>query len=148
MTLKDEIRNQIIENERSELKGLKEMHQTYASAADLDEESSLSMEDFAQQDQSRESAKQLEVRIERAKNALNQFINIDAGKKSNVEPGALVMTDSLNFYVGIAATKFNHENKDFIGLDLDAPIYSALQNAKVGETISFNEKEYTIKEIH
>lgn len=147
MLLKEEIRNQIIENEKNELKGLESMYKTHAAAADLDEESSLSSEDFAQQDQSRESARGLELRIEQAKTALDYFISLDHGSKAEVEPGALVMTGSLNFYIGISATKFEYEDKAFIGLEPDAPIYQAFLNAKVGDEIEFNENKYKILEI-
>lgn len=57
MSLKEEIKNRIIEIEKEELKGLKDMYETYSEAADLDEESSLDPEDFSKQDQSRESAR-------------------------------------------------------------------------------------------
>lgn len=147
MISKDDIRNIIIENERNELKGLEEMYQVHLKAADLDEDSSLSNEDFAQQDQSRESAIGMEIRINQARTALNQFINLDHGPKTEVEPGALIMTDLLNFYIGISATLFEYRDKKFIGLEVNAPIYSAFQNSKIGDQIIFNDQKYSILDI-
>jgi len=147
MTLKEEIRNRIIEIEKTDLSGLREMYNTHVNAADLDEESTLDPEDFSQQDQSRESAKSLELRINRAKMALDNFLNLDSGLKSKVEPGALVLTDSLNFFIGITANMFEHEGKKYIGLNTDAPIYTALQGARAGDSVVFNGQEYKILEV-
>lgn len=147
MNLKDEIRNLIIENEKRELSGLREMYKIHASAADLDEESSLSNEDFAQQDQNRESAKGMEIRINQAKAALDNFLNLDYSAKTQVEPGALVLTNSLNFYIGISASLFEFDGKRFIGLEPNAPFYQALKGAKVGDEVSFREHKYKIQEI-
>lgn len=147
MDLKEQIRNRIIENEKNELNGLREMHRTHTESADLDEDSSLELDDFAQQDQSRESARSLESRINSAKQALDSFVNISFSPKSQVEPGALVLTDSLNFYIGISASQFEHEDRKFIGIQTDAPIYAALEGKKSGDELDFNEKKYKILKV-
>lgn len=147
MSLKEAIKNQIIEIEKEELNGLKKMFNVYAEAADLDEESTLDPEDYSQQDQSRDSAKNLELRINRIKMSLDSFINLDFGEKTEVEPGALVLTDSLNFFIGITSTLFDYEGKKYIGLNTDAPIYTALQGAKAGDDVVFNGQKYKIKEV-
>ncbi len=147
MSLKQEIRNQIIENEKEELRGLQQMLKTYSEAADLDEESTLDPEDFSQQNQNFESADNLTKRIARAKLAIDNFLNLPVKEFNKVEPGALVLTDSLNFYVGISASKFTHEGKTFLGLNIDAPIYSAFAGTKAGDDVVFNGQEYKILEI-
>lgn len=147
MSLKESIKNQIIEIEKEELNGLKKMFSVYAEAADLDEESTLDPEDYSQQDQSRDSAKNLELRINRTKMSLDSFINLDFGAKTEVEPGALVLTDSLNFFIGITSTLFDYDGKKYIGLNTDAPIYAALQGAKAGDDVVFNGQKYKIKEV-
>lgn len=147
MSLKEDIKNRIIEIEKEELNGLKNMLNTYSEAADLDEESTLDPEDFSQQDQSRESARSLETRVSRAKMALDSFLNLDFGAKSKVEAGALVITDSLNFFIGISATMFNFEGRKYIGLNTEAPIYSAMANSKAGDKIEFNGQKYKILDV-
>lgn len=147
MKLKEEIRRQIIENEEMELKGLKDMYATHTDASDIDEETSLGYEDFAKQDESRESANQLRIRINQAQEALDNFVSLSFGAKTEVGPGSLVLTDSLNFYIGISATMFNYENKTYIGLDVDAPIYSELNEAKAGDEITFKDQKYKILEV-
>lgn len=123
------------------------MYAVHAGAADLDEESSLGHEDFAKQDESRESARSLQGRINRAQSLLDAFLQLDFGPKSSVEAGALVLTDSLSFFVGIASAAFEYEGKSYIGLNTDAPIYEALWDAKAGDEVAFNEQKYKIAEI-
>lgn len=147
MTTKEKIREQIIENEKNELKGLKEMYQIHAEAADIDEESSLSSDDFVTQDQNRDSAKVLEVRIQQLKSELDYFLNLDISPKNKVELGALVMTDSLNFFVGISTSMFQLDGKNYIGIEVNAPIYGALKDAQAGDEVSFNDKKYKILEV-
>lgn len=147
MKLKEEIRRQIIENEEMELKGLKDMYATHTDASDIDEETSLGYEDFAKQDESRESANQLRIRINQAQEALDNFVSLSFGAKTEVGPGSLVLTDSLNFYIGISATMFNYKNKTYIGLDVDAPIYSELNGVKAGDEITFKDQKYKILEV-
>lgn len=147
MSLKEAIRNQIIDNERNELKGLKEMYLTYANAADLDEETTLSSDDYVHQDQSRDNAKNLEVRMNQIKIRLDNFLNLNHDAKQKVEPGALVLTKTLNFYIGVSASMFKYEGKTYIGLETNAPIYAALMNAKAGDQIQFNGQTYDIEEV-
>lgn len=147
MSLKETIKNQILENERKDLEALKGMYEIYAGAADLDEESSLGHEDFAKQDESRESARSLSFRIDRAEGILKAFLQLDFGPKSKVTPGALVMTDSFGFMIGIASIAFDYEGQSYIGVNVEAPIYKALDGAEVGDEIVFNSKKYKILNI-
>ena len=147
MSLKEKIKNKIIEIEKEGINGLKEMFQTYAEAADIDEEATHDPEDFSQQDQSRDSARNLEVRINRAKMELDSFINLDFSPKSVVEPGALVLTETLNFFIGISVKPFDHDGKKFIGLNTEAPIYSAIVGKKAGDAVEFNGQKYRIIEV-
>ena len=147
MPLKEEIRNQIIEIQKQDLKNLQQMLKTHHEAADLDEESTLDPEDFSQQNQNFESVDILTKRITRSKQLLDNFLNLPVDGISEVEPGALVLTKSLNFYIGISAAQFRYEGKIYIGLNTDAPIYQALEGAKAGDTINFNGQEYEISEV-
>ena len=146
MELKEIIKNQIVKNEQTDLDALKKMYEIYSGAADLDEESSLGHEDFAKQDESRESARSLKIRINRAQQLLDGFTKIDFKPKTQVEPGALVKTDSLNFMIGIASAMFEYEGKSYMGLNTDAPIYEVLRKAKIGDSIDFG-RTYQIIDI-
>lgn len=147
MSLKEEIKNLIIEKQKEELRGLQSMLKSYAEAADLDEESTLKPDDYSQQNQNFTSADNLTHRIATAKSALDSFLNLDFSEKDFVEPGALVMTDSINFFIGISTAQFEYDGKMYMGLNTQAPIYSALQNKSKGAEIHFNNRTYKISDI-
>lgn len=147
MPLKEEIRNQIIEIEKQELNGLQQMLRTYSEAADIDEDATHDPEDFSHQNQNFESADNLTKRIAQAKAALDSFLNLPSGKMNRAEPGALVLTDKLNFYIGISTKQFQHGGKTFVGLNTDAPIYKALENKKLGNSVEFNGNQFKIEEV-
>lgn len=147
MSLKEIIKNQIIEIEKADLTALKEMYASYVEAADLEDESTPDPEDFSQKTQNQESALGLEVRINRQKQMIDSFLNLDFGPKEKVEPGALVLTETLNFFIGITANMFDFEGKKYIGLNTEAPIYTALQGSKAGDVVEFNGQKYNIKEV-
>lgn len=147
MSLKEEIKKTIIDKERMDLKGLQAVYKTYSDASDLDEESTLDLDDYSFQDQSRDSARNLSLRIEKMKNELDKFINLDFSPKAIVEPGALVLTDSFNFMIGIAVPQFQHNGKTYMGLNVDAPVYGVIAGKKIGDSAEFNGKTYKILEV-
>ncbi|MEO5948459.1 MAG: hypothetical protein ABIP79_16700 [Chitinophagaceae bacterium] len=68
--------------------------------------------------------------------------------KTKVEPGAVVMTNHLNFYISIPLDKIEIEGVSFIGISTKAPLYSAMQGKKKGDTFKLNDMEYNIIEVY
>lgn len=66
---------------------------------------------------------------------------------SKIEPGAVVLTDKLNFYISIPLDKIEIDGTTFIGISNRAPIYTAMENKLKGDTFKFNETEYAILDV-
>jgi hypothetical protein len=64
-----------------------------------------------------------------------------------VEPGAVVMTDQLNFYISIPTDKIEINGESFIGISIKSPIYSVMQGKKKGDSFEFNERAYNILDL-
>ncbi len=64
-----------------------------------------------------------------------------------IAPGAVVLTDSLNFVIGVSMPTFDVENKTYIGISTHAPIYASLVNKQIGDTIHLGEQSYLIEDI-
>lgn len=64
-----------------------------------------------------------------------------------VEVGAVVMTDKINFLIAVSVENFDVEGKTFIGISTKAPIYKAMAEKKTGETFSFNGNDYKILDV-
>ena len=64
-----------------------------------------------------------------------------------VEPNALVITDSIGFLIGVNQAKLTVENREFYGISTEAPIYEALKGLKIDDQFTFNNKSYKILDI-
>lgn len=84
-----------------------------------------------------------------SKMEMTQLQSLNPAVASNkVEPGAVVMTKKLNFYISIPTDKIEIDGETFIGISTKAPIYTEMQNKKEGESFTFNETTYTISAIY
>lgn len=63
------------------------------------------------------------------------------------EPGALVITNHLTFFIGVSTDKVEVEGEVLYGISTHAPIYKAMQGLGKGKVFSYNEKEYLIEEV-
>jgi len=58
-----------------------------------------------------------------------------------------VFTDKVNFVIGLSFKDFEWENKKFVGISTQAPIFDALVGKRAGDKLEFNGINYTIEEI-
>jgi len=145
--IRKEVIAHLIELKSQEIKALEDSHQIFADGADLDEESSLELDDFAQQSQSTDSARSLQIRINQAKENLEAFKNVRPELVDEITEGNVVFTDQVNFVIGLAFKDFEWENKKFVGISTQAPIFEALVGKREGDKVEFNGINYTIEEI-
>jgi len=144
---RDEVIEHLIQLKQQEIDALKHSQDIYSEGADLDEESTLTSDDLAQQSQSTESAMNLEMRINHAEENLEWFKNIELDEVTGIQEGNVVFTNQVNFVVGLAFKDFKWDDENFIGISTNAPIYAELLGKKQGDSFSFNGVDYTIKEI-
>lgn len=67
---------------------------------------------------------------------------------SIVEPGAVVITDQLNFFISVPTDKIEINSESFIGISVKSPIYAVMQGNKKGDGFKFNEKKYNILDVY
>lgn len=68
-------------------------------------------------------------------------------ENTKVEPGALVLTDVMNFFIGVSTEKVEVEDEDFYGISTNAPIYKSMQGLEKGAKFTFNDTAYKIESI-
>lgn len=66
---------------------------------------------------------------------------------TKVEPGAVVKTNLLNFYISIPIDKIEIDGATFVGISVKAPIYAMMLDKKKGDTFTFNDSEYKIIDL-
>ena len=71
--IRKDVIQHLIQLKSDEIAALVQSYKIYAEGADLDEESSLELDDFAQQSQSTDAARNIQIRINQATEDLNNF---------------------------------------------------------------------------
>ncbi len=75
--------------------------------------------------------------------------SLDASKESTVvEPGAIVVTDQLAFFIGISSDKIEIDGETIFGISTKAPIYRSMEGLQKGNSFQFNETSYYIEQVY
>lgn len=72
----------------------------------------------------------------------------DTPKSDRVKSGSLVETSEGVFYISISVGQLNIDGKAFFAISALSPIGQLLLGKKVNDSVSFNNKEYIIKDIN
>lgn len=65
-----------------------------------------------------------------------------------VEPGSVVVTDKLTFYICVSIEEFEVDGNSLFGISTKAPIYVNMRGLEKGKSFQFNETVYQIKDIY
>ena len=65
-----------------------------------------------------------------------------------VEPGAVVITNKMTFYICVSIENFEVAGKDFFGMSYKAPLYAEMRGLKKESSFKYNETEYYILDIY
>jgi hypothetical protein len=64
-----------------------------------------------------------------------------------VELGSIVVTDKDTFFVSASIERFDVDGRSMFGLSTKTPLYQAMEGKGEGESFSYKEMTYKIKEI-
>ena len=81
---------------------------------------------------------------------LGQILNrIEEHKPNgNIILGSMVITDAAKYFISIPAGEIRSGDEKYYSIGIKAPIAQILLGKKVGEKLTFNGKEFTIKDIN
>jgi len=71
----------------------------------------------------------------------------DDPNQHEVDFGALVETDKLNFLIAVDFSRIKVDDKQYLGITVDAPIYKEMVGKKHNETFTFKNTTYKILNI-
>lgn len=96
-----------------------------------------------------ELLKNYEKELAFSKMEMNQLRSLDPSVVNTmVGPGAIVITNHLNFYISIPTDKIEINGETFIGISIKSPIYKMMQGKQKGDSFQFNEAAYTILDVY
>ncbi len=70
-----------------------------------------------------------------------------SAENTKVEPGAVVLTDRMNFFIGVSSEKLIIDGEEIYGISTNAPIYHSMEGLEKGAKFKFNDTEYEIEDI-
>lgn len=137
----------IIEEQNKVIANLNASVERYATASDIDEESTHDPDDFSQQTQ----AKDMQLRYEKMKGDAMQQLQFLEKEGENIhdeiEEGALIETDKKIFFVGISVSVFEIEDKEVVSFSEDAPIFKEMKGKNSGDQFKIGDETFMIKSI-
>jgi hypothetical protein len=145
---KESLQQKLIELQRLAVEELKEKVEATRSVVDIDDNDTIDPEDLSHQTESAELKHLFDQQLIKAEGELESLKRIDFSKKEIAIPGAVVSTESFHFLLGFAAIPFEFEGKRIVGVSVDSPIYPEIRGKKAGDTFTYSNTSYTIKEIN
>lgn len=83
------------------------------------------------------------------KDELLYLENLDwKGKNEEAEPGAVVATDKLTFFICVSIEDVMVASEKVYGISAKAPIFGAMRGKKTGDSFEYNNVKYSIKNIY
>lgn len=70
-----------------------------------------------------------------------------SGRSGTVKMGSLVLTNAGAFYFAISVGKISLEGKNYVAMATAAPLAQKFKDKKVGDSVSFNGREYSILQV-
>ena len=141
------IKNFLLDKQSTLVAELKEQTQTIHTMVDIDESDTVDPEDFSHQYESQEMEQMLKVQRNRAERGLEVLASLDISPKNKVETGAIIETDSLNFFIGYPTIPFDMEGKRYVGISAGSPIYTLMSGKRKGDSFQYAGTSYNIINI-
>lgn len=113
-------------------------------AAQVDEQDVTRVDDISQEDDAGDLHGLTDQVDEREKALADAAETLDFSPTDVVRPGAVIELDGAHYVVGVASSAFTSGGVEYSGIAVDAPIYSALEDKKAGDTISFGDATHRI----
>ncbi len=83
-----------------------------------------------------------------AQRELEYLKGLDAStENTKVEPCALVVTNRMNFFIGVSSEKVIVGDDEIYGISTNAPIYKVMAGLQKDASFKFNDTEYIIEDI-
>ena len=127
---------------------LKENVRSAKNMVDLDESDTIDPEDLSHQFEGGEMQHLYEEQLNRAEEELMNLKYIDFSPKVNVQPGAVVYTETFNFIIGIPTLPFQYIDKQYVGISTESAIFNQMKDKQKGDVFTHASNSYTINEIN
>ncbi len=144
---KDHIRNTMLSLTEDALKHAKSNYAYFLQSARIDRDSAVEAGDAANAEQASDLAEAFDQPIHSNEDKIAKLEQVNFGKKSVIEEGAVVRLSGRYFVIAVSTAQFVCEDESFMGISTDAPIYAPMQGLRVGDTFTFREHQFEIEQL-
>jgi len=145
---KEEILQIVARQLENNIEELRKALEDYEAAADLDEGDTRDLEDFSQQDESKDIQRQLQIQLDNAQEDLDRLNELSGESVSSAKFGALVETDKNWILLGISIPVLQVGDKELLGVSPESPAYSVINGKSLGERFKLGNNSFTILGIY
>lgn len=95
-----------------------------------------------------EISEKLDVQTQIHEKNIEFLKKISFAPTSIIEIGAIVETNNMFLIIAIATKPFEYDNKQFVGISINAPLYTYLKEKNIGDECIFNNTKFVIQNIY
>lgn len=145
---KNRIKQALIELEERTIDAANEYHEAFLTGHLLNREDVIDADDQSHHRASLEYSESFDERLHEHEGHLEAINRISFEPTDTVRPGAIVSVNGRCMIVAVPKPKFTIDGRDFIGISVDAPIYTELEGKKAGDGFTFNGRKFTIEAVN
>lgn len=141
---KQQVKDVLLARSRAQVEASQESIDDHESAAEVDQDSSLSVDALSQADAAGDLTALFEENAAKQAADVAAIEALDVSPKTSVEPGAIVGFGGARYLVGVVADSFDVDGTSYEGISLDSPVYAAIEGLVVGDQFSVNDRKQSI----
>lgn len=144
---KNIIKETMLSLEADALQSAREKYFEYVAGAKLDRSEPIENDEHAQAEIASDLSEALDDTVHDHIDKLDRLRDVDFGPKSTVSEGALVRLSGRYFVIAVSTSKFVCDGREVMGISTMAPIFEAIEGARVGETVEFKGRKLVIEDV-
>lgn len=143
--VKARVKEALLAQARERRAALTESAAAEAAAAEVDQDSSFSIDDLSQADAAGDFTGLLEESAAAQQECIERIEKLDFGAASIVGPGAVVGFGGQRFVVGVGGVDLECDGVAYQGISTGSPIYRAIDGLALGDSFEFRGRTHRIE---
>jgi hypothetical protein len=145
---KIKLKKALIELEKHHIDEAEMKYEKFLTGNLLNKNEVIDDDDQSHHRQSIEISDQLEEQAHLHADHLDTINKISFEPTDMVKPGAVVSVNGRCIVVAVSKPHFKINDRDFIGISTQAPIYKSLEGKKAGDSFEFNNMKFAIEDVN
>lgn len=145
--MRQQILDIIIAHQKQLVQNLQKSLETYDTTTDLDEESTIDLDDQSHQADVQDLKLEMNQKLQMEQEDYIFIRSLQLREVKCVEEAAIVETKEAYFFIGFTFAPIDMENKKIFGVSLEAPVYQHNEGKKEGDYLILGNQKQKILNI-